>query len=98
MSSGTTLSIKLQIAGRTYPLTIHASEEENIRKAASVLNERIKKYEETFSVKDKQDLLAMCALEQGVQLIQHSNQTAEAEKALNEKLSQIDRLLPDSDV
>lgn len=98
MSSGNTLSIKLQIAGRTYPLTIHASEEENIRKAASVLNERIKKYEETFSVRDKQDLLAMCALEQGVQLLQRNQQLSETEKELSEKLSKIDRLLSDTNV
>lgn len=93
MSSNNTLSIKLQIAGRIYPLTIHAHEEENIRKAATLLNERVKKYEETFSVKDRQDLLAMCALEQGVQLIQKSTELQSKERQISEKLESLHTLL-----
>lgn len=93
MSSNNTLSIKLQIAGRIYPLTIHAHEEENIRKAATLLNERVKKYEETFSVKDRQDLLAMCALEQGVQLIQKSTELQSKDRQISEKLESLHTLL-----
>lgn len=94
-STNNTLSIKLQIAGRVYPLTIHAHEEENIRKAATLLNERIKKYEDTFSVKDRQDLLAMCALEQGVQLIQKTAELQNKDKAIIEKLSSLETILSD---
>ncbi len=93
MSSNNTLSIKLQIAGRIYPLTIHAHEEENIRKAATLLNERVKKYEETFSVKDRQDLLAMCALEQGVQLIQKTTELQNKDRQISEKLESLHTLL-----
>lgn len=93
MSSNNTLSIKLQIAGRIYPLTIHAHEEENIRKAATLLNERVKKYEETFSVKDRQDLLAMCALEQGVQLIQKTSELQDKDRQISEKLEFLHNIL-----
>jgi len=93
MSSNNTLSIKLQIAGRIYPLTIHAHEEENIRKAATLLNERVKKYEETFSVKDRQDLLAMCALEQGVQLIQKTSELQNKDRQISEKLEFLHNIL-----
>lgn len=93
MSSNNTLSIKLQIAGRIYPLTIHAHEEENIRKAATLLNERVKKYEETFSVKDRQDLLAMCALEQGVQLIQKTSELQNKDRQISEKLESLHNIL-----
>ncbi|HEY8365656.1 MAG TPA: cell division protein ZapA [Bacteroidia bacterium] len=93
MSSNNTLSIKLQIAGRIYPLTIHAHEEENIRKAATLLNERVKKYEETFSVKDRQDLLAMCALEQGVQLIQKTTELQNKDRQISEKLESLHNIL-----
>jgi len=58
-----TLSIKVTIAGRTYPLTIQRSEEEKIRKAAAKVNESINKFQENYAVKDKQDLLAMAALQ-----------------------------------
>jgi len=57
------LSIKVNIAGRTYPLTIERSEEEMIRKAADNINESIKDLKENYAVKDIQDLLAMTALQ-----------------------------------
>jgi cell division protein ZapA len=57
------LSIKVNIAGRTYPLTIERSEEEMIRKAADKINESVKNLKENYAVKDIQDLLAMAALQ-----------------------------------
>ena len=57
------LKIKVSIAGRTYPLSINRDEEENIRKAAKKIQAIIKQFESNYAVKDKQDLLAMCALQ-----------------------------------
>jgi cell division protein ZapA (FtsZ GTPase activity inhibitor) len=57
------LSIKVAIGGRFYPLTIKADEEESVRKAAKAIEEKIRDFEVNYSVKDKQDLLAMCALQ-----------------------------------
>ena len=57
------LKIKVSIAGRTYTLTINRDEEENIRKAATKIEAIIKQFESNYAVKDKQDLLAMCALQ-----------------------------------
>ena len=57
------LKIKVSIAGRVYPLTINREEEENIRKAASKIEAIVKQFESNYAVKDKQDLLAMCALQ-----------------------------------
>ena len=57
------LSIKVNIAGRPYPLTIERSEEEMIRKAADNINASIKNLKENYAVKDMQDLLAMTALQ-----------------------------------
>jgi len=53
------LSIKIKIADREYPMKIEASEEERIRKAGKLLNDKIKSYSEQFGIDDKQDLLAM---------------------------------------
>lgn len=57
------ISIKVNIGDRFYPLRIKLSEEEKVRKAAKLINERAKFYIETYSVQDKQDALAMVALE-----------------------------------
>ena len=56
------LSINVNIGNRTYPLTIDREEEELIRKAAKRVNDNMKELESTYSVSDKQDLLAMTAL------------------------------------
>ncbi len=57
------LKIKVSIADRVYPLNIKRSEEEKIRLAAKKIDSLLKKYEENYAVRDKQDLLAMCALQ-----------------------------------
>lgn len=57
------LSIKVMIADRQYPLKIKANDEETVRKAAWKVNERLKEYGEKFAVADRQDALAMIALE-----------------------------------
>ena len=56
------VSLKILIAGRTYPLTVKKEEEEGVLNAAKLINEKMKEFEQNYSVRDKQDLLAMCAL------------------------------------
>jgi|TARA_A100001011_G_scaffold265917_1_gene274872 cell division protein ZapA (FtsZ GTPase activity inhibitor) len=55
--------IKLNIGNRIYPLNVNTEQEELLRKAAKEINDMIIKYEKSYAVKDKQDSLAMCALE-----------------------------------
>jgi cell division protein ZapA len=58
-----TISVKVPVAGRVYPLTIKMEEEEALRQAAKEINESIQKLRETYAVRDIQDLLAMTNLE-----------------------------------
>lgn len=58
-----TISVKVPVAGRVYPLTIKMEEEEALRQAATEINESIKKLRATYAVRDVQDLLAMTNLE-----------------------------------
>jgi len=55
--------IKLQIAGRYYPLEIDRNDEEKIRKAARVINEKVAQYQQKYRDKDGQDFLAMAAFQ-----------------------------------
>ena len=58
------LKIKITIGGRVYPLSIKSAiEEEGMRKAANKINEMVTKFEQSYAVSDKQDVLAMCALQ-----------------------------------
>ena len=62
------VSLKIVIAGRTYPLTIKGEEESAVREAAEKINSNIQKLQGTYAVKDMQDLLAMTALQMAVQM------------------------------
>ncbi len=64
------LKIKLSIADRVYPLTINPDQEEGLRKAAKKIEAMIKQFEQSYAVRDKQDVLAMCALQFAAQVEQ----------------------------
>jgi len=61
------ISLKVIIAGRTYPLTIKKDEESAIVAASEKINSNIKKLQGNYAVKDMQDLLAMTALQLALQ-------------------------------
>ena len=57
------ISLKITIAGRTYPLNVLESEQEKVVKAADDINKEIELLSKSYAVKDTQDLLAMSALQ-----------------------------------
>ncbi len=59
--------IKLSIADRVYPLSVPEGEEAILREAAKSINTMVEHFEKNYAVKDKQDVLAMCALQIAVQ-------------------------------
>ena len=64
------LKIKITVAYRVYPLTVNPEQEEGLRKAAKKIEEMIKQFEQSYAVRDKQDVLAMCALQLAAQVEQ----------------------------
>jgi cell division protein ZapA len=87
------LKIKLSIANRVYPLTIAPSQEEGLRKAAKNIDAMIKQFEQNYSVQDKQDVLAMCALQFASQVEQKSIDKVNVNEHVEEKLNAINNLL-----
>ena len=57
------LSVKVVVAGRTYPLSVNEEEESKVMKAAADINKAVKLLQDNYAVKDMQDLLAMTALQ-----------------------------------
>ncbi len=53
------LSIKVQIAERFYPLKIKRQDEEKIRKAVKLINDKVLQYKQRYTDKDTQDFMAM---------------------------------------
>ena len=87
------LKIKLSIANRVYPLTIAPSQEEGLRKAAKKIEGMISQFEQNYSVRDKQDVLAMCALQFAAQVEQKSLDKAYINEVVEEKLIALNQLL-----
>ena len=72
------LSIRINIADRYYPLKVERENEEKIRKAARMINEKVLQYKQRYTDKDVQDFLAMAALQYVIKL------TEEEEKLDND--------------
>jgi cell division protein ZapA (FtsZ GTPase activity inhibitor) len=89
------LSIRVNVADRYYPLKVERDNEEKIRKAARMINEKVLQYKQRYTDKDVQDFLAMAALQYVIKL------TEEEEKldndyipdTIRELISKIDTVL-----
>ncbi len=92
------LSLKVVVAGRSYPLTVNSGDEAKVTKAAEDINKAIKMLQDNYAVKDMQDLLAMTALQLATKSTSTSVSTpvepdySEIESKLNELSTEIDLL------
>ncbi|NND15623.1 MAG: cell division protein ZapA [Eudoraea sp.] len=90
---GEKLKIKLSIADRVYPLTIDPSQEEGLRKAAKNIEQLAKRFEKNYAVRDKQDVLAMCALQFASKIEQRGINKSEDTLHATERLKALDDLI-----
>lgn len=84
------LNISLPIAGRSYRLTVEREHEELFRNAAKLIDKRIQDYSNSYAYKDKQDLLAMAALEYATGYLQNDRMLVTKEDSLRERLEAVD--------
>ncbi|HZW78119.1 MAG TPA: cell division protein ZapA [Flavobacteriaceae bacterium] len=89
------LKIKISIADRVYPLTINPAQEEGLRAAAKQIEEMIRNFEQNYAVRDKQDVLAMCALQFAARAEQKKIDSSEGIQLTQERLKALDELLQD---
>jgi cell division protein ZapA len=89
------LSIKVQIAERFYPLKIKRKDEEKIRKAARLINDKVLQYKQRYTDKDTQDFMAMAALQFVISLIdcEQKQNVVSLEEDLEGLSSELDELL-----
>ncbi|WP_199119998.1 cell division protein ZapA [Pedobacter sp. ASV28] len=87
------ISIKITISDRIYPLKVNVEEEEIVRRAAKIINERIKDYQENYAVRDKQDLLSMAVLHYATAVLRTEHKVQHQDTAVAEKVEELDGLL-----
>ena len=89
------ISIKINIADRVYPLRGDTEEDEVIRHAAKLINEKIKELQDNYAVRDKQDLLSMCVLQYATGMIKAEKNAQNLDVGLEQSIHELDNLLTD---
>jgi cell division protein ZapA (FtsZ GTPase activity inhibitor) len=89
------LSIRVNVADRYYPLKVERENEEKIRKAARMINEKVLQYKQRYSDKDVQDFLAMASLQYVIKLNEEEEKlnTDQFSEAIKELIKRIDTVL-----
>ena len=89
------LSIRVNVADRYYPLKVEREDEEKIRKAARLINEKVLQYKQRYTDKDVQDFLAMAALQYVIKLIEEEEKVSSdyLPDAIKELIHKIDSVL-----
>ena len=87
------LKIKLTIADRVYPLSVAPDQEEALRKSAKKIDAMIKQLEKSYAVRDKQDVLAMCALQYATQLEQKSSTETQGVTIEHQKINSLNDMI-----
>lgn len=80
------LKIKVSVADRVYPLTVEPGQEEGVRAAVKKIEAMVVQLEEHFAMRDKQDVLAFCALQFASQIEQNRIQNEEGLDDSKQKL------------
>lgn len=87
------ITINIVIADKSYKLTVSRADEEKVRKAAALINDRIKSYSAHYAFKDMQDLLSMTALQFATSTVKYEAELAYRDQNLGQKLDEINALL-----
>jgi cell division protein ZapA len=89
------LSIRVNVADRYYPLKVERENEEKIRKAARMINEKVLQYKQRYSDKDVQDFLAMASLQYVIKLTEDEEKLNEDHfpDSIKELIKKIDNVL-----
>ncbi|MCZ6693313.1 MAG: cell division protein ZapA [Bacteroidetes bacterium] len=90
------LSIKIKIADREYPMRVKPDDEEKIRKAGKLINEKIKSYKEKFGIDDKQDLLAMVSFDILIDKIETDRNMENSDENISNKINYLNNLISQS--
>ena len=87
------IKIKITVADSVNPLTISPEQEASLRASAKKIDVMTKQLENNYAVRDKQDVLAMCALQYAAQLenqLENNKVGNDSSEKVNELIDLID--------
>lgn len=91
-----TQRIEIKIASRIYPMTINPEEEAMILECTQEISGILRQFEEKYSVSDKQDALAMAAIQLAIREAKLKKQMKDNEEITAERISKLLELIDQS--
>lgn len=74
-------------------MKVAASEEATIREAGKKINEKLKSFQDQFGIDDKQDLLAMVAIDSFVEKLRAMELRQTTDEVAMDQISKLNRLI-----
>ena len=87
------ITINITLLDRPYRLSVARADEEKVRKAGNLINERVKYYTKHYACKDVQDLLSMTALQFATSVVKMDAELTYRNQDLERKLKDVNDLL-----
>ncbi len=87
------VSVKLNIGGRHYPIQANVLDEETLRKAEKLINDRINFHIKDKKIYDRQDLISMVLIEYVFENLRLEDGNRSLLQALGGKLNSIEKYL-----
>ena len=77
-------------------MKVDPTDEENIRRAGKIINERLRSYREKFGIDDKQDLLAMVAFDSTVEKLKVEGKSHQVDDTVEHKLAKLNQIISEA--
>ena len=87
------ISISITVGDRRYPLKVKAADEELVRQAEHLINEKFNEFQLRFTGQEKIDYIAMSAVMNLVDLLKNQSQSGEQGELLFQKISEAERMV-----
>ncbi|MBA3830233.1 MAG: cell division protein ZapA [Taibaiella sp.] len=87
------MSITLWLAGRSYRIRIKPHEEETVRRAVKLADDKMRELRQHYAGKDDQDFLAMCLLMYAADGAVDNTHNPVTESLVNEMVARIEKVM-----
>ena len=87
------ITINITLLDRSYRLSVSRADEEKVRKAGELINERVKYYAKHYAYNDALDLMSMTALQFATSVIKLDAELTFKDQHLERKLNDLNDLL-----
>ncbi|MBX3163862.1 MAG: cell division protein ZapA [Bacteroidetes bacterium] len=87
------VNITVEIAGSIFPIKANAEDEQSIKEAVNLINNKLAELERNYAVKDKKDLLAMTLLQLVAQLYKQAGSAEKEVSQLKKLFTEVEDML-----